>query len=122
QLIAVVLRVAELTAPDGGVDRTRIDTDPAVHAERVIHREAIEDLRGASATSAGGLVRLLVGVDVDAPVGALARALVADRAVLLLERDHAARPGRKVGSDVGVLHGHRAAQHGAERDGKTLDE
>src|SRR2546422_935118 len=83
--------------------------------------EPIVDLGGASPTAARGLVGLLVSVDVDAPVGTLARALVTDRAVLLLERDHAPRPSREIGPDVWVLHGHRSVEHRAERDGQTLN-
>src|SRR5204863_8422870 len=78
QLVDVVLRVVELAAPEERVERTGLDADTAVHAERVIDREPIEDLGGAGATASRGLVGLLVGVDVDAPVGTFARALVAN--------------------------------------------
>src|SRR5262249_4767997 len=60
-------------------------------------------------------------LDVDAPVGAGARAQHADRAVLLLERDDAARAGGRILSLVRVLHGDRRLQHRLERDAEAAD-
>jgi len=104
ELADVVLRVLELAAPEEGVVWTDLDADAAVHAERVIDREAVQDIALAGPASlALGRERLLVRVDVDAPVGALAPAQHAHRAVLLLEGDHAARAGREVLLLVRVL-------------------
>ena len=79
---------------------------------------------GIVALSAIASVLFLVGVDVDAPVGALARALVADRAVLLFQRDDASGPGRQVrlllrvllrdGARQQMLQGHHQALHQAD--------
>ena len=90
------LGVLVLGAPEQGVERADLDADAAVHAERVVDVEAVErvDRAGLAALAAGrGLV--LVALDVDAPVGALAGAEHADGAVLLLEGDDAAGPGRR---------------------------
>ena len=57
---------------------------------------------------AAGRRQLLVALDVDAPVGALAGAQHADRAVLLEQGDDAAGPRRRRFLLVRVLHGGRA--------------
>src|ERR687886_816997 len=93
----VVLGVLELRTPEQSVERADLHTDPAIHAQGVVDGEPVQNLDAPRSPARRRLVRLLVGVDVDAPVRALARALVADRAVLLLQRDDASRPGRKVG-------------------------
>ena len=67
--------------------------------------------RGLPPSRRGGR-QVLVALDVDAPVGALAGAQHARRAVLLLERDDAARPGGGLFLLVRVLHGDRAAAVG----------
>ena len=79
-------------------------------------REAVEHVVAALA-SAGGRRRrrLLVRVDVDAPRRALARAQHADRAVLLHQRDHAARARRQLRQRVGIVRGDRAAGQVAQR-------
>src|SRR5918994_2024028 len=96
ELDDVVLGVLELRAPEQRVERAHLDADPAVHAERVVDREAVEHLDRTRLAARRRIVRLFVRLDVDAPVGALARALPADGAVRFLERDHAARSRRKV--------------------------
>src|SRR5581483_7551298 len=122
QIVDVVRRVLELGAPEEGVERTHLHADPAVHAERVVDVEAIEDLHRPGLSAGGRRVGLLVGLDVDAPVGTLARALVADRAVLLLQRDDPTSPRREVGPDLRILLRDRGTQHVLERDPETLDQ
>src|SRR5204863_5769815 len=89
--VDLVLGVFELRAPEQRVERTDLDADPAVHAQGVVDGESVEDLRRTRLAAARGIVLLLVGIDVDTPVGALSRALVADGAILLLEGDDAPR-------------------------------
>ncbi|BFO14401.1 hypothetical protein SHKM778_07890 [Streptomyces sp. KM77-8] len=99
----VGLGVLELRGPEEGVEGTHLDADTAVHAEGEVDGEPVEDV--AAAVAAAGRRRrdgLLVGVDVDAPVRALAGAQHADRAVLLEQADHAAGAGREVGLGVRV--------------------
>jgi len=122
QLEDVVLRVFELGAPEQRVEGAHLDADPAVHAQRVVDGETVEHLDRPAPAATHGLVRLLVGVDVDAPVGALPRALVADRAVGLLQGDDPARPGREVRLDVRVLLGDRTRQQVLERHAQALEE
>jgi hypothetical protein len=84
-LADVVLGVFELAAPEQRVVRADLDTDPAVHAERVIDGEAVEDVALARPASRSlRRKRLFVRIDVDTPVGTLAGAQHADRAVLFL--------------------------------------
>ena len=102
---------------------TDLDADPAVHAERVVDVEAVEHAHAALATTlTARRALLLVALDVDAPVGALARAQHADRAVLLLERDHATRARGRVFALVRVLHGDRGLEHRLERDAQPADQ
>ena len=71
----VVLGVLVLGAPEEGVEGADLDADPAVHAEGVVDVEPVE--RRAHPDPAPRLVwllLLLVALDVDAPVGALAGA------------------------------------------------
>src|SRR5918994_5386905 len=118
----VGLGVLVLGTPEQGVERADLDADPAVHAERVVDVEAVEEAdRSLAATLTPRRPLLLVALDVDAPVGALTGAQHADRAVLLLERDDAARPGDRVLLLVGVLHGDRRLQHRLERDAEPAD-
>jgi hypothetical protein len=63
-----------------------------------------------------------VGVDVDAPVGALAAAQHADGAVLLFERDHSACSGSKVLLLVGILDDGVVLEEVSQRDGHALEE
>src|SRR3954452_18877286 len=89
------LRVLVLGAPEQGVERAHLDADPAVHAQGVVDVEAVELVDGAGlAALAAGRGLVVVALDVDAPVGALARAQHADRAVVLEQGDDAAGPGR----------------------------
>ncbi len=117
----VGLGVLELRGPEQGVERTDLDADTAVHAEREVDGEAVEDVAAAFAAAGGRRRdRLLVGVDVDAPVRALAGAQHADRAVLLEQADHTAGAGREVGLGVRVLGGDGLLRHRAEGDGQAL--
>src|SRR4029450_9992134 len=89
----VRLGVLVLGAPEQGVERTHLDADPAVHAQRVIDVEAVEEADCPLATAlTARRPLLLVAFDVDAPVGALACAQHADGAVLFLQRDDTPRP------------------------------
>ena len=105
------------------VERAHLDADPAVHAERVVDVEAVEHAhRALAATLTARRALLLVALDVDAPVGALARAQHADGAVLLLERDDATGARRRVFRLVRVLHGDRGLEHRLEGDAETADQ
>ena len=70
------LGVLVLGAPEQRVERADLDADAAVHAERVVDVEAVEArCRCAGlAALAAGRGQVLVALDVDAPVGALAGA------------------------------------------------
>src|SRR5215207_8895380 len=134
------LGVLVLRAPEQGVERAHLDADAAVHAQRVVDVEPVELVDGPRlAARAPRRRRVLVGLDVDAPVGAAAAAEHAGRAVLFLEGDDAARPGGRRLLLVGVLHGRRAhrgsgderldapgrehrLRHRLERDAEALDE
>jgi hypothetical protein len=121
EFVDVGLGVLELGGPEEGVERADLDADTAVHAEGEVDGEAVEDVAAAlAATGSGGRDRLLVGVDVDAPVRALAGAQHADRAVLLEEPDDAAGAGREFGLGVGVLRGDGLLRHRAQGDGQAL--
>ncbi len=121
QLVDVGLRVLELRRPEEGVEGAHLDADPAVHAEGEVDGEAVEDVAAALATTGGGRRdALLVGVDVDAPVGAFTGAEHADGAVLLEQTDDPAGAGRQFGLDLGVLGRVRALRHRAQRDGQAL--
>src|SRR5438445_10644080 len=113
--------VLVLRAPEQGVGGADLHADAAVHAQPVVDVEAVEKLDGPGLPPlppGGSLV--LVALDVDAPVGAAAGAQHADRAVLLLEGDHAPGPGGRLLLDVGVLHGDGPPGHGLERDAEAL--
>ena len=91
ELADVVLGVLELTTPEQRVVGADLDADAAVHAEGVIDREPVEHVALArTPTLPLRWKRLLVRIDVDAPVGAFARAQHADGAVFFLESDDAA--------------------------------
>jgi hypothetical protein len=120
--VDVVLGILELGAPEEGVERACLDADAAVHAQGVIDRKPVEHLDRARTPPGRWLVLFLVSVDVDAPVGTLARALVADGAVRFLESDHAARARRQVWLDVRILLRHGRMQHRLERHGKALQQ
>src|SRR5579884_3902042 len=92
------LAVLVLGAPEERVERADLDTDAAVHAERVVDVEAVEDA--------------------DVPHSAA----FATRRPLLLERDHATRPRCGVLAFVRVLHRDRTLQHRAEGHTESLDE
>src|SRR4051812_45556271 len=116
------LGVFVLGAPEERIERADLDADPAVHAQRVVDVEAIEDAHRAVATTlTARRALLLVPLDVDAPVGARPGAQHADRAVLLLERDHAARSRDGLFLLVRVLHGDGRLQHRLERDAEATD-
>src|SRR5215216_6440245 len=119
----VGLGVLVLGTPEQGVERTDLDADPAVHAERVVDVEAVEEAdRPLAAALAPRRPLLLVSFDVDAPVGALPRAQHADGAVLFLQRDDAPRSGGRVLPLVRVLRGDGALEHRLERDAEASDE
>jgi hypothetical protein len=121
EFVDVGLGVLELRGPEEGVEGAHLDADTAVHAEGEVDGETVEDVAAALAPAGGGgRERLLVGVDVDAPVRALAGAQHADRAVLLEEADDSAGAGRKIGLDVRVLRGDGLLRHRAEGDGQAL--
>ena len=123
QVADVELGVLELGAPVQGVERAHLDADAAVHAEREVDGEAVEDvaLAGPAARRRRRQL-LLVRVDVDAPVGALTRAEHARGAVLLGERDDASRPWRERRRDVGVLGRVRVPRQRPRRRREPLDE
>src|SRR5205807_5758701 len=105
------------------VEGAHLHADAAVHAERVVDIETVEDADGAlTAAFPPRRSLLLVALDVDAPVRALARAQHADGAVLLLEGDDAACAGGRLLALVGVLRRLVAPEHRAERDAQPLDE
>ena len=113
QVEDVDLGVLELGAPVQRVERADLDADAAVHAQAEVDGEAVEHVALALAAAlGGGRDRLLVRVDVDAPVGALAGAEHARGAVLLEQRDDPAAARRQVGRDVGVLGGVGRPQRG----------
>jgi hypothetical protein len=88
------LGVLVLGAPEQGVERAHLDTDPAVHAQGVVDVEAVEGGTHLDpATRLVGRLLFLVALDVDAPVGAVAGAQHADGAGLLVEGDDPASPG-----------------------------
>src|SRR3954447_22188072 len=117
------LGVLVLGAPEQRVERAHLDAYPAVHAEPVVDVEPVEDVDAARAAAFAARRReLLVTLDVDAPVGAAATAEHARSAVLLLERDDAARAGRRVLPLVGVLHRDRALHHRAEGHAEPGDD
>src|SRR5438445_2837365 len=115
--------VLVLRAPEQGVGGADLHADAAVHAQPVVDVEAVEKLDGPGLPPlppGGSLV--LVALDVDAPVGAAAGAQHADRAVLLVQGDHAASPhGRRL-LLARVLHGDGGLQHRLERDAEAFDE
>src|SRR5437868_1826134 len=100
----VPFRVLVLGTPEQRVERTNLDTDSAVHAQRVVDIEAIEHAHATFPTAfAPRRTLLLVSLDVDAPVWALARAEHAHRAVLFFERNDPARPRGRILAFVRVL-------------------
>src|SRR3954451_11714507 len=116
------LRVLELRAPEQRVERAHLDADTAVHAERVVDVESVEDVdRARTAAFTPRRTLLLVALDVDAPVGARTRAQHADRAVLFLQRDDATRARRRVFALVRVLHRDRRLDHRLERDAQPAE-
>src|SRR5215211_4571655 len=105
ELRDAALGVLVFRAPEERVERADLDADPAVHAQRVVDVEPVEHRhRALTATFTPRRSLLLVALDVDAPVGARPCAQHADRAVLLLECDHAARAGSDLFLLVRVLH------------------
>jgi hypothetical protein len=118
----VVLGVLELGRPEQRVERAGLDADAAVHAQREVDREPVEDVALAGPGRAGNDDLLLVRVDVDAPVGALPGAQHADRAVLLEQPDHAPRARWQVGLYVRVLPGVGPPGHRLQRDREALRE
>src|SRR6187431_507220 len=58
-VVDVVLCVLELGAPEQGVERADLYADAAVHAQREVDREPVEDLGAARPTTARRLVGLL---------------------------------------------------------------
>src|SRR5215207_3355091 len=84
------LGVLVLRAPEQGVERAHLDADAAVHAQRVVDVEAVEQAdRARLAAGATRRRQRLVALDVDAPVRAGAGAQHADRAVVLHQGDDA---------------------------------
>src|SRR5207245_8933876 len=93
------------------------------HGERIVDVGPVENADGSLAAAlAPRRPLLLVALDVDAPVGALARAQHADGAVLLLEGDDAARTRGRLLAFVGVLRRLVALEHRAKRDAEALDQ
>src|SRR6266508_1403494 len=115
-----LLGVLELWGPEERVERARLDADPAVHAEREVDREPVQDVLLPRPARTRRRELLLVGVDVDAPVRALPGTQHADGAVLLEQRDHAAGTRRQVRLDVRVLLRAGPPGHRLEGDGQTL--
>jgi len=106
QVQDVDLGVLELRAPVEGVERADLNADPAVHAQREVDGEAVKDVALALTPAFGGCrERLLVRVDIDAPVRALPGAQHAVRAVLLQQGDDAVGAGWQVRLRVWVLGG-----------------
>src|SRR6187431_2942925 len=67
------LGVLVLGAPEQGVERAHLDADAAVHAQREVDVEAVEQAdRARLATGPAGWGERLVALDVDAPIGARA--------------------------------------------------
>jgi hypothetical protein len=99
----VTFRVLELRRPEECVERADLDAYPAVHAQAEVDGEAVEDVPLARAAALGSRDRLLVGVDVDAPVGALSGTEHAGGAVFLDQGDDAAAAGREGRLDLRIL-------------------
>src|SRR6056297_3471932 len=121
------LGVLVLGAPEQRVERTHLDTDAAVHAQRVVDVEPVEmvDLARLATGPARGC-QLLVALDVDAPVGARPRAQHARSAVALVQGDDATGTDRGCFLLVRVLHRVGTVDDGVledpERDAETLEE
>ena len=99
------LGVLVLGAPEQGVERAHLDADAAVHAQRVVDVEAVEQAHRAwLAAGPAGRGQRLVALDVDAPVRARAGAQHAHRAVVLAQGDHAAGARRRRLLLLRVLH------------------
>src|SRR5699024_9538643 len=92
QVADVTLGVGEVGGPEARVEGADLHADAAVHAQRVVDVEAVQDVLLPRATTAARwrFHGLLVRVDRDAPVGALAGAEHAGGAVLLQQGDDAA--------------------------------
>src|SRR5215471_8569767 len=119
----VGLGVLVLGAPEQRVEGAHLHADAAVHAQRVVDVEAVEQADGAfPAALAAGRPLLLVALDVDAPVRALAGAEHAHSEVLFFERDDATCPRRWVLPLVRVLDRDGALEHGLERDAEAADQ
>ena len=100
-------RVLEERRPMQRVERADLDADPAVHAQAVVDRKAVQLVQRLALAGRGDLVSL----DVDAPARALLRTQHAHRAVLGKERDDAARALGQLDAFVRILDGRRLGQH-----------
>src|ERR1700680_3153670 len=109
------LGVLKLGTPEQGVEGAYLDADPAVHAQRVVDVETVEDTDVAGfAAFASWRTLLLVALDIEARVGTLAGAKHADGAVLFLQRDPSAGARRRVFTLVRILHRDRRFHHRLE--------
>src|SRR5690606_40966652 len=99
-----------------------IYADAAVHAQREVDVEPVEDVDLAGAGRAFGFDGLLVRVDVDAPVGAFAGAEHAGGAVRLEQGDDASAAFGQFGFALGVLAGDGTARGGARGGRETAEE
>ncbi|GAB3998038.1 hypothetical protein GCM10029992_22720 [Glycomyces albus] len=122
QVADVAFGVVEVGCPEQGVEGADVDADPAVHAQREVDVEPVEYVDLAGPRRALLLHGLLVGVDVDAPVGAFAGAQHARGAVGLVQRDDTAGAFGQLGPVLGVLAGDRAARGRARGGGESAEE
>jgi len=90
----VAFGVLELGRPEECVERAHLDADPAIHAQGEIDGEPIEDVALPGATAFRSWERLLVRIDIDAPVRTLSCTKHARGAVLLNQGDNTAATRR----------------------------
>ena len=133
------LREFVLRAPKESIERANVDTNAAEHTKRKVDVESIDGIdlaRLAAGTTRRRL--LLVPLDVNAPIRALASTQHARSAVLFVKGNHATCPCRRRFLLVRVLHGLRAldgvgdrllppigedgAKHCAASDAEAFDE
>jgi hypothetical protein len=123
QACNVGLRVFILWAPEEGVERADLDTDSAVHAERVIDIKTVKKVycsRSPTLTASGSL--LFVALDIDAPIRAGSTTEHARGAVVFMQSNDSTRARRWLLLLVGVLHSDSAFEHRLKGDPKTTYE
>src|SRR5215204_2184189 len=119
----VELGVLELRRPEQRIERADVNADSAVHTQREVDGEPVENVsRALPTTFVGRRYDLFVRVDVDAPVWALPCTQHAGGAVLLEQCDYPTAARWKLGLHVGVLLSDRTLGHRGQRDAKALEQ